>query len=334
MAQLDRPARPPSIRDVARTAGVSITLASFALNGRSGVAEGTRRRILAVAADLGYQANPHAQALRSGRTSTYGLVVRNLANPFFLDVISAAGEVANEAGATLLTLDSGYSLDLERRHIERLTGHRVAGLAIAPVGTGESVRLWLQLCPGLPTVALNATVTGIRGVSRVTPDNRQAVELPVRRLAALGHGEVAFLTAPRALMADGDRLRWFRRVARECGVAPRVVQTPLNLEAVRQATGRLLASRRPPTAIVCDSDYTALAVYKAARELSVRIGEELSVVGHDDLPTSELLDPPLATLRLDRRALGRALMARLLHPAPPSDHRQPVTLVERASMQG
>ena len=95
----------------------------------------------------------------------------------------------------------------------------------------------------------------------------------------------------------------------------------------------LLAGPDAPTAVITNSDYTAHAVYKAARELGLRIGPGVSVVGHDDLATSELLDPPLATIWLNRREMGRALMLRLLGRVPPEDYVAPVELIERASMQ-
>ena len=97
--------QPAGIRDVARKAAVSVASVSFALNGQPGVAEDTRRRILAAAAELGYRANPQAQALRRGRTTTYGLVIRNFSNPFFLEVLTGAERAADEAGAPLI-LDS------------------------------------------------------------------------------------------------------------------------------------------------------------------------------------------------------------------------------------
>jgi LacI family transcriptional regulator len=100
-----------------------------------------------------------------------------------------------------------------------------------------------------------------------------------------------------------------------------VVQTPLNLDAVHAATLRLSRRSGPPTAVGCNFDYAARAVYKAARAMGVRVGTHLSVVGHDDLPTSELLDPPLATLHLDRRAPGWVLMTRLLE-FDALDHRE------------
>jgi LacI family transcriptional regulator len=196
------PQQPGGIREVARLAGVSVASASFALNGQPGVAEHTRQRMLAAAEQLGYRANPKAQALRRGRTTTYGFVVRNFANPFFLDVLGGAEEVAEGAGATVLILDSRYSLERESMHVREMSAQRLAGLAIAPVGNGESIRLWQNLRDGAPVVALNATADNIRGVSRVGPDNAAAVSLPMHRLAELGHSSVAFVSAPHDLMAD------------------------------------------------------------------------------------------------------------------------------------
>lgn len=306
---------------------------SFALNGQPGVAEETRRRILAAAAELGYRANPQAQALRRGRTTTYGLVIRNFSNPFFLEVLTGAEQVASEAGATLLLLDSHYSVERERLLVQEMAAQRLAGLAIAPVGKGESVRLWQELRPGTPVVTLNAAVEGVADVSRVYPDNAAGVEVAMRRLAALGHSCVAFLSAPRGLVADPDRLRHFRRLARELSVQPVVMRSPLTIADVRRAAGPLLTRRDAPTAVITNSDYTALGIYKTARDLSLRIGPDVSVIGHDDLPTSELLDPPLATIRLDGREMGRALMARLLNGIGAGDYVAPVELVERASLQ-
>ena len=325
--------QPAGIRDVARLAGVSVASVSFALNGQPGVADDTRRRILAAAAQLGYRANPQAQALRRGRTTTYGLVIRNFSNPFFLEVLTGAERAASEAGATLLLLDSRYSAERERLLVREMAAQRLAGLAIAPVGKGDSLRLWQELRPGAPVVALNAAVEGMADVSRVYPDNAAAVELAMRRLAELGHACVAFLSAPRGLVADPDRLRHFRRLARVLGLQPVVMRSPLTITDVRKAAGTLLARPDTPTAIITNSHYTALGIYKAARDLSLRIGLDVSVIGHDDLPTSELLDPPLATIRLDGREMGRALMALLLGGDGQTDYVAPVELVERASLQ-
>jgi LacI family transcriptional regulator len=176
-------------------------------------------------------------------------------------------------------------------------------------------------------------VDGIAGVSRVCPDSAAAVELPMRRLSELGHSCVAFLSAPRHLMADPDRLRHFLRLARELDLRPRVMYSLLTIADVQEAAMRLLSGRDAPTAIITNSDYTAHAIYKAARELAVPVGPGVSVVGHDDLPTSELLDPPLATIRMDQRAMGRELMMRLLEPSQQDDYIADVKLMERASLR-
>jgi DNA-binding LacI/PurR family transcriptional regulator len=117
------------------------------------------------------------------------------------------------------------------------------------------------------------------------------------------------------------------------GVQPVVMRSPLTVTDVRKAAGTLLARPDAPTAIITNSDYTALGIYQTARDLSLRIGPDVSVIGHDDLATSELLDPPLATIRLDGREMGRALMARLLGSDERGDYVAPVELVERASLQ-
>jgi LacI family transcriptional regulator len=320
----------PSIRDVAREAGVSTALASFALNDRDGVAADTKVRILEVAERLGYRADPMARALRTGLSGSYGLMVRNMQNPYFLEVLRGAQDAASEHGATVFAVDSAYSADREREHVHHLVQQRVDGLAIAPVGSGDAVDLWHQLSPDKPTVVVNAVADG-PGITRVGPDNVRAVDLAVDHLVGLGHSRVTFYSAPKGVMADHDRLERFLARCAALGVVADPVETALNLDAAYSLTTDLLAAADPPQAIITNSDFTAHAIYRAARDRGVRVGHELSVVGHDDLATSELLDPPLTTLRLDRFSLGRAIGERLRPGAALGDHVEPVELVVRES---
>lgn len=319
------------IKDVARAAGVSVALVSLALNDKPGVSAETRSRVLDVAKNLGYRANQAARALRMGRSDSYGLIVRNLRNPFFLDVISGLQQAAHSHDASILVMDADYSPEREAAYVAQLAARQVAGLAIAPAGPGESVAAWRSLCPDKPTVVLNAVCPDIEGVIRVAPDNTAAVTAAVDHLAELGHRRIAFLTAPASVVADHDRLATYLESCQRLGLEPLPVETPLGLEAIERTTATLLSSTRAPTAIITNSDFAVHAVYATARILGVSIGAELSVVGHDDLPTSPLLDPPLTTIRLDRRALGRAIFARLAATEPLPDHIEPVELVVRAS---
>ncbi|UPO76168.1 LacI family DNA-binding transcriptional regulator [Arthrobacter sp. Helios] len=321
----------PSIRDVAREAGVSATLASFALNDRAGVSAATRERILEAADRLGYRADPFARALRTGTANAYGLMIRNMANPFFLDVLRGAQDAATEQGATILAVDSEYSPEREREHVDLLLGQRVRGLAIAPVGPGEAVSQWLSGAPGRATVVINAVRPPDLPVTCVSPDNKAAVRLAVDHLADLGHRRISFLTAPAGLMADNDRLVAFEQRCSELGIEPDPIHTRLSLEHVHSAVSERLAKASRPTAVITNSDFTAHAVYRAAREAGIAVGEELSVVGHDDLPTSELLAPGLTTIRLDRLAIGRAIFARLADTELVTDHVEPVELIRRSS---
>jgi DNA-binding LacI/PurR family transcriptional regulator len=298
------------------------------MNGHTGVGEETRDRIFAAAEQLGYHANPAARSLRTGRTGVAGMITRNLANPYFLDLIRGAQTHASGAEIRLAVLDSDYDAQVEQAHIDYLIGQQADALAIAPVGDGASVRRWTRARPQSRTVIINAVAREVPGLMHVTPDNAASVGLAISHLLDLGHRRIAFLTAPAPLMADHDRLETFRELTVP---APVVVETPLDLTNVQAELGRLLADRTPPTAIVTNSDHTAHAVYLACRQAGATVGEDISVVGHDDLPTSELLNPPLTTLRLDRIAVGAAIARRLHHQGPTSDHVQPVELIVRGS---
>lgn len=323
-------ARTPRIKDVAELAGVSTTLTSFALNGRDGVSAKTRKRILAAAEELGYNANPHARALRLGHGNSFALLIRNLSNPMFLDVVAGAQDAVDGTDATIIVANSNYDFERESKNIRQLAAQRVGGLAITPVGPGGSIELWRELNPDTPLVLLFSVVPGLTDVTEIGPDNIGAVRQAVDHLHDLGHREIVFLSAPRDLMADHDRLEAFEQRCGELGIIPRPLGAKLNVETVVREMRALLLSDTPPTAVITNSDYTAHAIYIAARECGVRVGEELSVIGHDDLPTASLLSPALTTIRLDNQSIGRAIIPRLRR-IETSDHIEPVELIIRDS---
>ena len=324
----------PTLRDIADAVGVSTALVSFAINNRPGVSPDTKARILAEAQRQGYQADPIARSLRTGVSRLYGLVIRNLQNPYFLDVIGGMQDAAAAVGAGVLVLDADYSTEQEAIHVERLASYRLDGLAIAPVGAGTIVGRWQELRPGTPAVIINASVDGYPDVARVSPDNERAVRAATTHLAELGHQRIGFLTAPRELMADHDRLQSFLAITEERRVEPVIVETPLNIPDVHQLVTRRLSEPGAPTAFVTNSDFTAHAIYTAVIDLGLEVGKDVSIVGHDDLPTSRLLHPPLTTMRLDIRAVGRAVFERLTSDAErrvSGSYYEPVELVVRES---
>lgn len=325
-----------SLTDVAREAGVSATAASFALNGRSGVGEVVRARVKEAAARLGYVPSTSAVALRTGRSGTVGLLIRNMRNPFFLDVIDGFDATAAAAGLGVVIGSADYSPTREAELVATFAARGVDGLALAPIGGGNAAAGWDE-ATGKPLVLINGArhAPGI-DASRVHVDGELAVEQAVTHLVSLGHRRLAIVAAPRGRSADDERLDTFRRLCAERGLLPRVVETAMQHDAAVEALTRTLSepAAARPTAVITSSDYLATAVYSAAMATGLRIGTEVSVVGHDDLGTSRFLAPPLTTIAVDRVALGAAAARRLiegLDGAGGGTTVVPTTLVPRSS---
>ena len=328
MAIGDERAGRVTLQTVAEAAGVSPSLVSLALNGKPGVAAARRTEILRIAADLGYQADPLARELRTGKTAMFGLIVRNVSNPFFNDLLSGMQQAAFDVDATIVAMDSEYSEDRERRHIRHLAARRVSSLAIAPIGRAASLEEWRRLRPDARTVLINSSVHP--ELPHVAPDAIGAVGAAFEHLWQLGHRRIGFLSAPVSLMSDHDRYDHYRRLCGDHGLEPRPIFTELHGDSIRSRMITELTEPSPPTAVITNSDWSAHYVYLAAHATGLAIGRDLSVVGHDDLDTSQLLHPPLTTIAVDRRELGRQIFARL-HTKDDSDFAGPVRLVPRSS---
>ncbi|MGM0709334.1 MAG: LacI family DNA-binding transcriptional regulator [Actinomycetota bacterium] len=324
--------RRPTVRTVAEAAGVSPSLVSFVFNERPGVSESTRQHVRKVAAELGYQPDPRARELRTGKATMMGLVVRNVANPFFNEILMGMQEKAESDGVSVLAMDSQFDAAREEVHVRSLASRRTAGLAIVPVGDASTVRLWQQLQPTAPLAIVNARLTAAPEIPHVTPDDETAVDLAFHHLHEMGHRKIALLSAPPQLMPDGDRTARYLQLCSEHHVLPIPIYASLRgdglTEQLSEVFGRPTAER--PTAIITNSDHTAAYVYHAIRHQGLIVGRDVSVIGHDDLATSSLLSPGLTTVRLDLREMGRQAYRRLTEPGL-GNHREPVELIVRGS---
>lgn len=261
-----------------------------------------------------------------------GLVVRNVANPFFNEILMGMQENAEGDGVSILAMDTQFDAEREEAHVRSLASRRTAGLAIVPVGDASTVRLWQQLQPSAPLVIVNARLAAAPDIPHVTPDDKTAVDLAFNHLYELGHRRIALLSAPPQLMPDGDRTAQYLQLCSEHRVQARPIYASLRGEGLTEHLSEVLASRESerPTAIITNSDYTAAHVYHAIRQQGLTVGRDVSVVGHDDLSTSSLLSPGLSTIRLDLREMGRQAYRRLTEPEL-RNHREPVELVVRGS---
>ncbi|WP_344492083.1 LacI family DNA-binding transcriptional regulator [Glycomyces endophyticus] len=294
-----------SMKDVARAAGVSVGTVSNVLNRPEAVAEETRARVLAAIADLGYVRNDSARQLRAGRSRTVAIVVLDVANPFFTDVVRGAEPLVESAGGVVTVCDSGEDVRRERRHLELLEEQRVLGLLITPVD--DSSASWIERLSGhdIPVVLVD------RGAGRhphcsVAVDDVHGGRLAAQHLVERGHRKIAFIGGPSSIPQVADRLGGCREVCEESGVELEVFTTPgLNFQAGREAIELMLGSEDRPTAVFCANDLVALGALQGLTMHGVKVPQECAIVGYDDIDFAAAAAVPLSSVRQPRAQLGR-----------------------------
>ncbi|NLT56311.1 MAG: LacI family transcriptional regulator [Actinomycetales bacterium] len=338
------PARRPTLADIARRAGVSKGAASHALNGRPGVSELTRQRVLAIAQQLGWSPNSAARALSVARSDAIGLVLARPARmlglePFYMEFISGIEAVLAEGSTSLLlkVVDApgtGTEIDVYRRW---WTGRRVDGVIVTDVRVHDR-RLPLLSELGMPAVVLGSDpgFAGAPSTATVWTDDDTLVGTAVRYLVGLGHRRLARVSGPGELAHCASRTESFLRITAELGVPPpRVVEADFSGEDGARATRQLLLHDRPPTAIMYENDVMAVAAIGAAREAGISVPAEVSVLAWDDSPLCSLTHPTVSAVQRDIPGMGRQVARLLLDvvdgAAPRACLDSPGALVPRGS---
>lgn len=301
---------PPTIREVAHEAGVSIATVSHALSGKRPVSAETQSRIRKTARRLGYRPNRVAAAMITGRTSTLGMIVPDIGNPFFGQLVAAAERGAAARGYTLVVCSSELDAELESRYARALHDRRVDGLIyVSGTNAGNSALLDVARS-GVPIVALDEELDTLPpGCSLLTVANTDGGALAAGHLLELGHGELGVLTGPADLPTARERAAGFVRASRRGGVRVpkrRVAHAPAYTVEAGRETARILLQDDPGlTALFCGNDLIALGVVQAAEELGRRVPRDLSVVGFDDIFVAALVRPGLTTIRQPLAQLGK-----------------------------
>jgi LacI family transcriptional regulator len=325
-----RPDRPPTIYDVARAAGVSPSTVSRAFAKPGRVNATTAERIRRVAVELGYRVNPLASALPTGRTRMLALVVSDVTNPVYAEVIRGAESAAVEVGYVLLLIDAQESDRLERSSLERaLPG--VEGVVLA--GTRMSDSAIRMAAKQRPTVVLNRHVAD---VPSIVLDNPCGMRLAAEHLAGLGHRTLTYVAGPEASWVDGMRWRSLREAAveREQRVH-RVGPFAPTVQGGREAADRLTGDL--PTAVVAYNDQMAVGLMLALQAGGVRVPGDVSVVGFDNIFAAQIVTPGLTTVAAPLRTQGHAAVDAVLASGGSAVPRTgqlmtlPVKLVVRAS---
>lgn len=325
-----------SIKDVARLAGVSVGTVSNVLNRPDAVRPERRERVERAIAALGFVRSEPARQLRAGVSRTIAVVVLDAANPFFTDVVDGAEEVADEHDALVVVCNSGGDPDREARHLRRLEQQRVMGILLSPVRENASPEL-LALQRHATPVVLVDRVAAQSDRPSVAVDDVRGGALVGELLGASGHERVAFLGGPRHLRQVTDRLAGLRSTLGPADV--RVLDAPeMSIQAGADSLDALLTGPPEswPSAVFCANDLLAIGVVNACARRGIRVPEELSVVGYDDIGLAATASVPLTSVRQPRRQLGATATALLLAEVAghPPDTRQVVfapELVVRSS---
>jgi LacI family repressor for deo operon, udp, cdd, tsx, nupC, and nupG len=322
----------PTIRKVAALAGVSTATVSRALSHPGLVSEATREKVLAAVGETGFVPNRQAVDFRRRATGNIVLLVRDITNPFYLDIYRGVEEHAFANGYRVLM---GDGIDDARigRYVEMVRNRQADGLILMTGRVPEALRH--TRLP--PIVVVLETVEGL-SLPTVAIDNRAAARLAVEHLLGLGHRRIAHVTGPMHLEMARERHAGYRDALVAAGIAPDPALTvagDFHFSTGRRAAETLLAARPDVTAIFLANDEMAVGAVGALRTRGLSVPGDVSVVGFDDVFFAEASDPPLTSVRQPRREIGRAAMAmmigRLGGEAPPDRIMAGVELVVRAS---
>jgi LacI family transcriptional regulator len=299
-----------TIHDVARRAGVSSGTVSNVLNRPGYVAAPTRERVLTAIADLGFTPIAHARKFPAGRQRTLGLALADLANPFFIDVAIGAESEAKSLGVSVVMIHNGDDVGREQDNLDVLVQQRVHGIMIAPVHPDDSALDRLD-ARDIPLVYVDR-VAEQSARCWVKTDDVAGGRLAAEHLISLGHRDVAFVGN---LDGSPQVVRRFEGFTDMLGLTVRPITTASWQIADGRAAGAQLAALprdELPTAIMCGNDLLAIGVLLELAQHGIRVPDDISLVGFDDLSWSEAASVPLTTVRQPREELGRRAVRLLL----------------------
>jgi DNA-binding LacI/PurR family transcriptional regulator len=321
MATSARPHRPdlrshprpePTIRDVARRAGVSTATVSRVISGTVAARPQTRARVLAAAETLGYRPSAVARSLKLRTTRTLGLLVTDIQNPYYPEIVRAVEDAALERNLAVLLCNGADDPGREETYLELLVDRRVDGIIIASSGLQERHGAWLAR-RSVPVVLVNWTAPDLQ-LPAILGDNRAGGRMATEHVLSLGHRRIGHLSAPARNAAAAERLSGIREALLGAGLDPGslvVVEGDGQVAGGERAALELLDRMPAITAIICYNDLTAIGAVRALRARGLRIPADVSVVGYDDIALSAWVDPPLTTIAQRTSEMGGWAVRRL-----------------------
>ena len=312
------------IRTVAERANVSIATVSRTINNVPTVNAKMAKRVWEVIRELNYFPNSQARALVSGRTRLLGLIVSEITNPFFPELIQGFEDIAVENGYEILVSSTNYDPRRMSLCIRRMLERKAEGVAVMTFGIEEP--LLEQFAErNVPLVFVDVGPDR-PGISLLKVDYHHGIRQGVQHLAALGHRNIGFITGPARLHSAQSRLAAFSKSLTECGIAidqAWIVEGDHTLEGGIHAMEKLLETPKMPTAVMCSNDMTAIGVLHKVYRAGLRVPDDLSIIGFDDIQMARVTIPPLTSIQMSRLELARAAVNALrAHVENTTTHRE------------
>jgi LacI family transcriptional regulator len=284
--------RRPTLKDIAAETGLSMAAVSYALRGLQGTPE-TQQRVLEAAERLGYQADPVARALASGRSGSVGVLCASLEDLWQQRLAAALGRELLAPDRNAWIIDSAGDADRQLQLAQHLVDHRADAIVVIPID--PSAKGWAKIAQQAPVIAIGDALPAAKAKSEVLFDNETGVSTALGRLADAGHRNVAVLTPSRRVEVERPAEEIAQRIAAGLKLKVRIVDCPHDLPGATEVARELLTTKQRPTGILALADSMAFGVYAACAELGIKLPDELSLLGYDDQPMSQLLCPPLST---------------------------------------
>jgi LacI family transcriptional regulator len=297
----------PDILQVAKRAGVSPSTVSRVANGRSTVDKQMAKRVRAAIEELGYTPNLQARALVSGRSRTLGLLISEMSNPFFSELIERFEYIAGAHDYEVMVGSTNFNLERARLFIRRLVQRRVEGVAVMTF-RAESHLLDELIAERIPLVSIDESTNAPH--SRILEvDYARGINEAVQHLGILGHSCIGFASGPMPHFTNVRRKEAFESAAKRIGLTPERAPVYIDqhtFEGGTRAAEHFLQLSPHPTAIVCSNDLMAVGVLRVLSERRIAVPEQVSVIGFDDIHLAEFANPPLSSVRMSREDIARS----------------------------
>jgi len=301
------------IREIAKRAGVSIATVSRTINGIPTVDPQLAKRVRKIVDELGYYPNTQARALVSGKSRIFGLVVSEITNPFFPEIVQTFENIAVEHDYEILLTSTVHDPKRMELSVRRMIERRVDGVAILTFGMEEPLVENLRFRK-VPLVFVDVG-PHVPGVTNIRINYLHGIRQAVQHLAAIRHERIAFVTGPMNLKSAQTRKACFEQSMAEVGlrVTPELLVTgDHTMEGGMRALEQLVKLRRRPTAVLCSNDMSAIGVMRKAYEYDIKVPQNLSVVGFDDIRMAQFMIPPLTTIQMSQAELARLAFKALI----------------------